>query len=53
MGNYIGHACEKSANKIVEDMKKNGYSIQDMKVKRDLKTDKPATRVSVVKSRTR
>lgn len=35
LGNYIGHACEKTSDRLWSDLTKNGYVITDKKIKRE------------------
>ncbi|WP_156921648.1 hypothetical protein [Mycoplasmopsis cricetuli] len=36
LGNYIGHACEKTTSKLLQDLKKNGYIISNMNITREI-----------------
>lgn len=41
LGNYIGHACELTTNKLLKDLEMNGYIITDKKIYRDITNQKP------------
>ena len=41
LGNYVGHACEKTSEKIFESLKKQGYSIVHRNISRNISNSKP------------
>ncbi|WP_033161412.1 hypothetical protein [[Mycoplasma] collis] len=36
LGNYIGHACEKTTKKLINDLEINGYKISNFKITREI-----------------
>lgn len=48
LGNYVGHACENTSEKLFEDLKKNQYIIRDKRIKRDIDDAKPLSKAMKV-----
>ena len=41
LGNYVGHACEKTSEKLWSQLEQNGYIIKDKKIRRDIDNSQP------------
>ena len=41
LGNYVGHMCNKTSEKFIEGLKKQGYYVHVISVKRDIDNNKP------------
>ncbi|MDE6472939.1 MAG: hypothetical protein K2K73_00795, partial [Ureaplasma sp.] len=41
LGNYAGHMCNKTSEKFIEGLKKQGYYVHVISVKRDIDNNKP------------
>ena len=41
LGNYIGHMCNKTTEKLIEKLKNDGYNIKITSIKRDVNNNRP------------
>lgn len=41
LGNYVGHACEKTTDKIINKLKELNYTITSQKIVREMNNEKP------------
>ena len=48
LGNYIGHACEKTTDKILKELDNKGYTYSQPKIRRDIDAAKPLSKAAKV-----
>ena len=41
LGNYVGHMCNKTTEKLIEKLRNDGYSIKVTSIKRDVNNNRP------------
>lgn len=51
LGNYVGHACEATTKKLLEDMKKCGMSPQVVSIKRDYEPNAQVMQMELPKNK--
>jgi len=48
LGNYVGHACEKTTDKILKELDNKGYTYATPKIRRDIDNAKPLSKAAKV-----